>query len=63
MTIEEQILHIIESSIDDAKGCFPWTHDDEVKLKTLEDLCRELNCYIRRNKYEYCIICTYWSNY
>ena len=50
MTIEEQILHIIESSINDAKGSFPWTHDDEVKLETLEDLYREIKLRIKEEK-------------
>ena len=49
-TTEEQILNIIESNIDDAKGSFPWTHDDDVKLETLEDLYREIKLRIKEEE-------------
>ena len=57
MTTSEQILQTIERNIDSVKHSFPWTHDDDVKLETLEDLYREIKADIQREKTSRCRKC------
>ena len=38
MTVKQQVLEIILSEIESVKHCFPFTHDDEVKLDKLLDI-------------------------